>query len=79
MEQPQHLDGLAPDAVHHNERRADDHQLAGSWFAPGVAHLRMLQQHVRLCGNVIALGHCVRRVVLYDVVKLGIPVVERPC
>ena len=40
--------------------------------------MRLLQEDVYLLINAITLGDCGQGVVLSDVVKLGVPVMDRP-
>ena len=77
MQQAQQLDAFALEAVHHNERGAADHQLAGALLAPGSTHLRVLQQDLHLLVDAVTLAHGGQRIVLGDVVELGVAVIDR--
>lgn len=74
MQQPDHLDALALDAVDNDKRGSADDQFTGASLASRAAHLRVVDQHVYLVFNFLVLADCGYRVVLGDVVQLLKPI-----
>lgn len=78
MQQPQQLDALALDPVNHDERRAADNQLTRVFLTSWSTHLGMLNQHAHLLFNSVTVADRRQRIVLVDVVKLRVAIVDGP-
>ena len=78
MQQTQQLDALVFDPVDHDERRAADNQFTSVFLASSSTHLGMVDQHVHLLFNSVALANRCKGVVLGNVINLRVAIIDCP-